>query len=210
MVKIIESVVEEVVISWFEELGYGYVYGFDIIGEVENFEWDDYCQVVLKDCLFVVFKCINFGVLVVVFKKVVFVLFIFENFDLVQFNMGFYWLLFDGVCVMFVFGGQQEVIIVKVVDFDNEINNDWLVVNQFIVQGFKYNCCLDVVVFFNGLFLVVFELKNLVDENVDIWMVFDQVQNYKNDIKVLFYYNVFSVILDFFNVWFGFFIVNKE
>lgn len=43
MVKIIESVVEEVVISWFEELGYGYVYGFDIIGEVENFEWDDYC-----------------------------------------------------------------------------------------------------------------------------------------------------------------------
>ena len=203
MAKITESAVEEAAISWFEELGYGYAYGPDITGEVENPERDDHRQVVLKDRLFAALKRINPGVPAVALKKAVSVLSTFENPDLVQSNMGFHRLLLDGVRVMFASGGQQEATIVKVVDFDNETNNDWLVVNQFTVQGPKHNCRPDVVVFLNGLPLVVFELKNPADENADIWMAFDQVQNYKNDIKALFHHNAFSVISDFSNARFG-------
>lgn len=210
MKKITESAVEEAAISWLEELGYSYAYGPDITGEVENPEREGHRQVVLKDRLLAALKRINPSVPTVALKKAVAILSTFENPDLVQSNMGFHRLLLDGVRVMFAFGGQQEATIVKVVDFDNEVNNDWLVVNQFTVQGPKHTCRPDVVVFLNGLPLVVFELKNPADENADIWVAFDQVQNYKNDIKALFHHNAFNVISDFSNARFGSLTANKE
>lgn len=210
MGKITESAVEEAAISWFEELGYAYAYGPDITGDVDSAERDDHRQVVLTGRLVQALKRINPGVPLVAIKKAASQLATFENPDLTQSNMGFYRLLVDGVRVSFTAGGEQQATIVRVVDFDNAANNDWLVVNQFTVQGPKHTCRPDVVAFLNGLPLVVFELKNPADENADIWMAFDQIQNYKSDIKALFHHNVFNVISDFSNARFGSLTADKE
>jgi type I restriction enzyme R subunit len=210
MKKITESAVEDAALGWFEELGYAYAYGPDITGDVNAPERSDHKTVVLGDRLLQALKRINPGVPLIALKRAVSVLSTFENADLVQSNMGFHRLLLDGVRISFTFAGEQQATIVRVVDFDNAANNDWLVINQFTVQGPKHTCRPDVVVFLNGLPLVVFELKNPADEKADIWIAFDQIQNYKSDIKALFHHNAFSVISDFSNARFGSLTANKE
>lgn len=210
MKKITESAVEDAAIGWFEELGYAYAYGPSITGDVDDPEREDHKKVVLADRLLGALKRINPGVPLTALKKAASVLSTFENPDLVQSNRGFHRLLLDGVRVSFAVNGEQQATIVRAVDFDNAANNDWLVVNQFTVQGPKHTCRPDVVVFLNGLPLAVFELKNPADEKADIWMAFDQVQNYKTDIKALFHHNAFNVISDFSNARFGSLTANKE
>lgn len=210
MKKITENAVEAAAIGWFEELGYAYAYGPDITGTVENPEREDHKKVVLGDRLLNALKRINPGVPNVALKKAAAVLSTFENPDLVQSNEGFHRLLLDGVRVSFTSGGEQVATIVQVVDFENADKNDWLVVNQYTVQGPQHTCRPDVVVFLNGLPLAVFELKNPADEAADIWKAFDQIQNYKTDIKALFHHNAFSVISDYSNARFGSLTANKE
>ena len=83
----------------------------------------------------------------------------------------------------------------KIIDFDDPENNDWLVVNQFTIHGHKHNRRPDVIVFVNGLPLSVIELKNAADQHADIWAAYNQLQTYKNDIPDLFQYNT-AVISD--------------
>ena len=70
-----------------------------------------------------------------------------------------------------------------------------LVVNQFTVHGIN-NRRPDVVVFINGLPIVVIELKNPADEDADIWSAYNQLQTYKNDIPDIFNTNILLVISD--------------
>ena len=56
-----------------------------------------------------------------------------------------------------------------VIGFEDPTSNDWLVVNQFAIQGRRHNRRPDVVIYVNGLPLAVLELKNPADEKVDIW-----------------------------------------
>ena len=72
----------------------------------------------------------------------------------------------------------------KIIDFDDPENNDWLVVNQFTIHGNKHNRRPDVIVFVNGLPLSVIELKNVADQHADIWAAYNQLQTYKNDILI--------------------------
>lgn len=101
-----------------------------------------------------------------------------------------------------------------VVDFENEENNDWLVVNQYTVeashQNGKVNRRPDVVIFVNGLPLAIIELKNPADEKATIWSAFNQLQTYKNDIPALFHTNELLIISDGLNARFGSLTANKE
>ena len=101
-----------------------------------------------------------------------------------------------GVPVEFDRDGQTIGRQVKVFDSDDPARNDWLVVNQFAVQGHQYKRRPDLVVFVNGLPLAVIELKNAAAEHADIWSAFNQLQAYKNDIPDLFQTNVCLVISD--------------
>jgi type I restriction enzyme R subunit len=85
---------------------------------------------------------------------------------------------------------------VRVLDFDNPDNNDWLAVNQFTVIENKHNRRPDVIIFINGLPLAVIELKNAADENATIWTAFQQLQTYKHEIPSLFAYNAALLISD--------------
>ena len=82
------------------------------------------------------------------------------------------------------------------IDFDDPENNDWLAVNQFTVVENRHNRRPDVVLFINGLPLVVIELKNPADEEATIWTAFRQLQTYKHEIPSLFTYNEVLAVSD--------------
>ncbi|HVO25032.1 MAG TPA: type I restriction endonuclease subunit R, partial [Candidatus Margulisiibacteriota bacterium] len=75
-------------------------------------------------------------------------------------------------------------------------NNDFLAVNQFTVAENKHTRRTDVVLFVNGLPLVVLELKNAADENATVWTAFQQLQTYKAEVPVIFSTNELLVISD--------------
>ena len=81
-------------------------------------------------------------------------------------------------------------------DFDNPHNNDFTVVNQFTVIENNHNKRPDVILFVNGLPLVVIELKNAADENATVQSAFRQIETYKETIPSLFTYNSVVVISD--------------
>jgi type I restriction enzyme R subunit len=85
---------------------------------------------------------------------------------------------------------------VRLVDFDDLDNNDWLAVNQFTVTESGHNRRPDIVLFVNGLPLAGVELKNPADEAADIWSAFRQYQTYKAEIPSLYTYNDALVISD--------------
>jgi type I restriction enzyme R subunit len=93
-------------------------------------------------------------------------------------------------------GGTIGAEIVRLIDFADAENNDWLVVNQFTVIEGQINRRPDVVIFINGLPLGVIELKNAADENADIWQAFAQFQTYKQQIPALFLHNAVLIISD--------------
>ena len=105
------------------------------------------------------------------------------------------WLV-DGVPVEFQKDGETRGDRVRLLDFADVAANDWLAVNQFSIQGPKQTRRPDVLLFVNGLPLVLFELKNPGDEDADIWAAWNQLQTYQQDIPDLFHTNVLQVISD--------------
>ncbi len=93
-------------------------------------------------------------------------------------------------------GNEKKTDHVQLIDFQNPGNNQFLVVNQFTVQGTKMNRRLDLVVFINGLPMAVVELKNPADENADVWDAHNQLQTYKEEIPDLFVFNEALVVSD--------------
>jgi type I restriction enzyme R subunit len=82
------------------------------------------------------------------------------------------------------------------IDFENPDNNDWLAVNQFTVIEDKRDRRADVVLFVNGLPLVVIELKNPADEDATVRKAYNQLQTYKTDVPSLFAFNELLVATD--------------
>jgi type I restriction enzyme R subunit len=105
------------------------------------------------------------------------------------------WLV-EGVPIQYQKDGETRGDRVKLVDWTDTARNDWLALNQFSIQGPKLTRRPDVVLFLNGLPVVVVELKNPGDENADLWAAFNQLQAYKEDIPDLFQSNGLLVISD--------------
>ena len=195
--KFAESVVEEAALQWFESLGYSYVPGASLApGEIGS-ERVDYNRIVLEDrlrqALFNLNRDIPAQALEDALRRILNV----DGPSMELRNRAFHRMIVDGVNVEYsrldgsIAGAQA-----KLVDFSNPENNDWLVVNQYTIVENKHNRRPDLVVFLNGIPLVVIELKNAADENTTIWSAFNQLQTYEKDIPSLFTYNAFEVISD--------------
>lgn len=91
--------------------------------------------------------------------------------------------------------GKEKAIHIYPIDFSKPENNSFLVVNQFSIKG-KNKRRPDIIIYLNGLPLVVFELKNWFDENTNIKEAHNQIGHYKKDIPLLFEYNALTVISD--------------
>ena len=84
----------------------------------------------------------------------------------------------------------------RLVDWTTPSQNEWLAINQFSVKGAHHTRRPDIILFVNGLPLVLLELKNPADEAADIWKAYDQIQTYKEQIPDVFQYNEVLVISD--------------
>jgi type I restriction enzyme R subunit len=85
---------------------------------------------------------------------------------------------------------------IKLIDFQNPENNNFKAINQFAIVENNHSRRPDIVIFINGLPLIIFELKNPSDENATIDSAYLQLQTYKNEIPGIFNYNELLVISD--------------
>ncbi len=111
-------------------------------------------------------------------------------------NRRFHQLLVGGVPVEYQRDGETRGDFVRLIDWAKPVGNEWLAVNQYRIQGPHHPRRPDVMLFVNGLPLVLLELKNPADQNADIWKAYDQIQTYKAQIPDVFQYNEVLVISD--------------
>lgn len=121
--------------------------------------------------------------------------------DLVQENQRIHRLLVDGVPVEYQRGGETIHDRARLVDWKDD-HNEWLAVSQFTVVGANKRRA-DILIFLNGLPLVVLELKGPESKNADIVSAYNQIQTYKADIPALFRTNLLSVLSDGFSARYG-------
>lgn len=191
-----ESEAEQAALTWLEALGWETAYGPDISPEGTRPERPSYREVILAQRLRAALERLNRlppEALEDAFRRLTHP----EGATLEARNRAFHRMLTHGVTVEYrrpdgrIVGAQ-----VRVLDFENPENNDFLAVNQFTVQETRRPRRPDIVLFVNGLPLAVVELKNPADEEATIWTAFTQLQNYKEDIPSLFAFNELLVISD--------------
>ena len=111
-------------------------------------------------------------------------------------NEEFHKLLVEKVKIPYQQNGYERSHEIALIDFDEPKNNQYLIVNQYTIIENNRNKRPDVLLFVNGLPLVVIELKNPTDENANIRSAFKQIQTYKAIIPSLFTYNAICIISD--------------
>lgn len=192
-----ESQLEEAALEWFEELGYELVFGPDIAPEGEYPEREDYSDVILaerlKDALSRINPKMPASAIEEAFRQIT----IPQSPSLLMNNKLFQKMITDGVDVQVKQAdASYRTEKVYVFDYDKPLNNELMVVNQFTILEHGVEKRPDIIVFINGIPLVVVELKSAIDENVDISDAYNQLQAYKSVIPSLFTYNSFMVTSD--------------
>lgn len=119
--------------------------------------------------------------------------------NLIDNNEAFHKMLTEGIEVEYLTESGIKGDKVWLIDWQEVLNNEFIVCNQFTVTENNMTKRPDVVIFVNGLPLVVIELKNPADENATVAKGFTQLQNYKNAIPSLFYYNGILIASDGFD-----------
>lgn len=194
--KITESAIETLAIECLEQVGYEYLHGSVIAFDGSSPERSGYGDVILEGRLRDAAARINPTILAdqqeLAIKDVLRI----SSPDLLADNEAFHRLLTEGVPVSMNKDGDERGDRVWLIDFENPANNDFLVVNQFTVVENHFNKRPDLILFVNGLPLVVIELKNASDENATIRSAFKQMETYKATIPSLFTTNAITVISD--------------
>jgi type I restriction enzyme R subunit len=194
--KLTESAIESFAIELFEKLGYNYVHGAEIAPDSEHPERNRYDEVLLKGRLEKALKRINSGMSATILQDALKEVERISSPELLTNNETFHRLLTEGVKVTYQKDGDARGDLVWLIDFSNPENNEFLVVNQFTVIENNQNKRPDMILFVNGIPLVVIELKNATDENATIKSACQQLDTYKHSIPGLFTYNALLVISD--------------
>ena len=191
-----EDQLEQETLGWLTEAGYSYRYGLDIVPDGSAPERSNYSQVLLIGRLREAINRLNPSVPLVARENALQQVLNLDTPVLLAANRAFHQLLVNGVPVEYQKGGETRGDFVRLIDFDDVTANELLAVNQFSVKGSKYTRRPDIILFINGLPLVLLELKNPADEKADIWKAYDQIQTYKEQIPDVFQYNEILVISD--------------
>ena len=196
MNKLTENAIEAFAIKLFESLGYDYIYAPDIAPDGEHPERSRYDEVILSERLSTAVRRINPTIPQHALQEAVKVVERIHSPELLANNETFQRMLTEGVKVNYQKDNQDRGDSVWLIDFDHPENNEFVVANQFTVIENNQNKRPDIVLFVNGLPLVVIELKNAVDENATIKSAYQQLDTYKHTIPSLFTYNAILVISD--------------
>ncbi len=202
MAVISEDHIEQITIQEFIDLGFQYLNGLEISPE-GLFRERDYNEVVLKNRLQEAIAKLNPTIPHEAQEEALRKVLRSDSPDLFQNNYQFHKYLTEGVDVEYRKGDRIAGDKVWLLDYENPNNNEFLVINQFTVIENNVNKRPDVILFVNGLPLVVIELKNAVDENADVYSAFNQLQTYKQTIPSLFQYNALLIVSDGWDALYG-------
>jgi len=191
-----EDQLEQETLSWLTDVGYTAIYGPDISIDGNTPERSNYMQVVLVERLRNAINRLNPLVPLVARDDALQQVLNLDTPVLLAANRHFHRLLVNGVPVQYQKDGETRGDFVRLIDFENVAANEWLAINQFSIKGPKYTRRPDIILFVNGLPLVLLELKNPADESADIWKAYDQIDTYKEQIPDVFQYNEVLVISD--------------
>lgn len=196
MSKMTESAIETFAIRLLEKAGYQYLYGPDIAPDSESPARASFADVLLLDKLESAIARINPNVPAECREDALRQLQRLASPELIANNEAFHRLLSEGVKVTYQENGRPRGDLVWLVNWDHPDENDFVVANQFTIIENQVNKRPDVILFVNGLPIVILELKNAADENATIHSAFQQLQTYQQTIPTLFTYNAFLIISD--------------
>ena len=191
-----EDEIEQYQLQLLQNLGYAYHHGYDLQPEGKDQERENFGEIVLKDRLQQAIHRLNPTIPADALNQAQREIFNIASSDLPNNNEIFHKYLTEGITVEYQKNGETRGEPVNLIDWHNIDNNEFLVVNQFTVIEDNHNRRPDLVIFINGLPLVVIELKNAVDEKANLRAAYNQLQTYKREIPSLFTYNALLVISD--------------
>ncbi|NLK24168.1 MAG: type I restriction endonuclease subunit R [Clostridiales bacterium] len=182
-----ENTLEKAIITELQAKGYEYVYG----PEIER----DYHEVILEECFKASMLNINPGITQEIISETYKTIKDLGLLKLEDLNASFHKYLIEGVPIPYKKDGENRTFTVKLIDFDNVDANDFKVINQYTIIEYK-NKRPDILVFINGIPMILFELKNMANDSTTVEQAYTQIKNYQLDIPKLFNYNAFNVISD--------------
>ena len=191
-----EDLIEMAFIDQLTGQGFEFHHGPDIAPDSDNPQRKNFDSVVLEKELFKAIEKLNPEVpssaIAEAHQKVLNL----GTEDIMENNERFHTYLTSGVPVEFTKDGSAKGVNVDLLDIEIPENNSFWAVNQLVIKENNVNRRLDVVVYINGLPLVVVELKNATSEKATIRNAYTQIQNYKKDVPSIFFYNALCVISD--------------
>ncbi|WP_342770557.1 MULTISPECIES: type I restriction endonuclease subunit R [unclassified Methanoculleus] len=183
-----EANYENAVIEVFRgTLGYDYVYAPDLTR--------DYTDPLYTDELLPALRKVNPKLPEAALAEAIYKLQNFEGGTFQQKNVQFMDYLQNGVSINYYDRGEQRAALVYLVDYENVERNSFIIANQWTITE-NSEKRPDIIVFLNGLPVVVFELKSPSREETDVSEAFLQLRNYMHEIPSLFIYNAFLVMSD--------------
>ena len=183
-----EDTFEQAVISLFEGMSYKHIYAPDLARDYSRPLMD----AVLEDSL----VRINKGLPIDAIQEAILKLNSLDSGSLVQKNRIFTGYLQNGVEVKYFYKSEERSAVVYLLDYQKPENNTFYVVNQYTFIENGNNRRPDIVLFINGMPLVLMELKSPSKDEVGAENAYNQIRNYMKDIPSLFYYNQICVISD--------------
>ncbi len=197
MTAVSESTVEDAALEWLTGLGWSVEHEPDIAPDGATAERGDYRDVVLegrlRDALDRLNPDLPADALDDAFRKLTEP----QGATLEARNRDLHRMLVEGIGVEYrARDGDMRGAQVSVLDYESPERNDFLAVNQFTVKDGEHQRRADIVLFVNGLPLVLIELKNPADEKATVWTAWQQLQTYKAELQSLFAFNMALVVSD--------------
>ena len=196
MDKLTETAIESLAIERLQALGFDYVYGPDIAPDAANPEREGFAEVLLLGRLSKAIARINPTLPTAALDEAIKTIQRISSPELLANNEEFHRNLTESINVSYQKDGATRGDYVWLIDFANPENNEFVVTNQFTIIENNQNKRPDIILFVNGLPLVVIELKNAADENTTLTSAYRQLETYKQTIPSLFTYNGFVVVSD--------------
>jgi len=196
MPDLTEDQIEQYALQLLDSLRYDYQNGYDIQSDGQTPERESFGDVVLKERLQNAIARLNPHIPTEIQQQAQRDLLNITSPELINNNEIFHQYLTDGITVEYQRDGETRGELLQLIDWDYPENNEFLAVNQFTVIEDNHNRRPDIVLFINGLPLVVIELKKAGDAKADLPSAYNQLQTYKREIPSLFTYNALLVISD--------------
>ena len=197
MTRFVESEVEQAALDWLREAGWNPLPGVEFEPGTARSERQALTDVVLLPRLRAALERLNPELPDEAIEEACRRFTRLEGATLEARNRTAHRMLVDGITVEYrddngAIRGAQA----RLVDYDEPSNNDWLAVNQLPVLDNRNSRRPDILLFVNGIPLVLMELKNAADAEATIWTAYNQCQTYRAELPTLFSYNAMMVVSD--------------